>query len=142
MRYNKVVVFILLSLVLVPSLGLAKKIEFDPASNTGGETLLTSITKLTFLRTDRDPATVTFALINTALGLLGFISMLVIIYGGVMWFRSGDNEEHLTKAKGLITGAVIGLILTLGALSLSVLVFNAVKSTTLTTEQTKEESQP
>lgn len=138
MRFNNVIIPLVLSLVFVPLFGLHAEtdtIEFDPAKNTSGGTSLTSLTKITFLSggAKRDPATVAFALINTALGFLGFISMLVIIYGGVLWFRSGENEEHLTKAKSLITGALVGLVLTLGSLSISVLLFNYIQSTTIIT---------
>lgn len=140
MRYSKGIALIMTVFLLAPTVSTAEEIYFDPHAN---DKTLSSTKQFTFLTggEKRDPATVTFSLINTALGMLGFISMLTIMYGGVMWFRSGDNEEHLTKAKGLITGALIGLILAMGALSLSIFLFYAILSPTVTSESTSEETE-
>ncbi|MFA5995659.1 MAG: hypothetical protein WCW27_00125 [Patescibacteria group bacterium] len=118
MRYYKVVLVLLLFAITCS----AQAIDFDPAKNDSG---LTSITKLTFLSggANRDPATIAFSFINMALGFLGFISMVLLLYAGVLWFKAGENEEELTKAKDIIKGALIGLVLALGALSISTLVF-------------------
>ncbi len=115
-------------LLVIP--GLVQAIEFDPAKNNTG---LTTTRALTFLSggAERDPATVTFSLMNTALGFLGVASMMMIAYAGVLWFQAGDNEEHVSKAKQLITGALIGLVLALGSLALSVFIFKVILESTV-----------
>ena len=44
------------------------------------------------------------------LGLSGSLALLAFIYGGIIFLISSGNNEQVTKAKGIITGAVIGLI--------------------------------
>lgn len=49
-------------------------------------------------------------IIQWALGLLGLIAVVFVIFGGIMWMTSAGNEEKITKAKKIITSALIGLI--------------------------------
>lgn len=42
-------------------------------------------------------------------GLVGSLSLLMFIYGGVMFLVSSGSSERVTQAKQIITGAVIGL---------------------------------
>lgn len=48
--------------------------------------------------------------INYGFGILGSIIMCVILLGGVRWMTAGGNEEKLKKGKGIISGALDGLI--------------------------------
>ncbi len=41
------------------------------------------------------------------------LAVIVLIYGGYLYITSTGNPETLGEAKGLITGAIIGLILLL-----------------------------
>lgn len=113
----------LLSIFFLPSLAVAAEtagVEFDPSKNNSK---FTSINALTFLSGAADPVTATVNLINVLLSFLGLISIIMFLYAGIIWFRSGDNEEELKKAKDIIIGTVIGLVLTLGAYSLSYMLF-------------------
>lgn len=58
-------------------------------------------------------------IINVALGLLGVVLLVITIYAGFLWMTAQGNEEQVTKAKGMITNAVIGLIITLAAYSIT-----------------------
>ena len=49
-------------------------------------------------------------LVNTLLYILGAISVLVIIIGGIMYVTSGGNSGSVTKAKNTILYAIVGLI--------------------------------
>ncbi len=113
----------LLGIIFLPGLAAAAgatEINFDPNKNNPK---FTSSKALTYLSGAADPVTVTVNLINVLLSLLGLISIIMFLYAGIVWFRSGDNEEELKKAKDIIVGAIIGLVLTLGAYSLSFAVF-------------------
>ena len=61
--------------------------------------------------------------INWVLGLLGIILTLLILYAGFLWFSAGGNEEKVTKAKGILTNAIIGLVIVMGAYAISYFVF-------------------
>jgi hypothetical protein len=52
-------------------------------------------------------------IINFFLGLMGLVSVAFLIYAGVMMITAGGDEQHLTKAKKIITYAVIGIVIIL-----------------------------
>lgn len=54
-------------------------------------------------------------IIRVALGLIGIVLVVIIIYGGYLWMTAGGNEEQIAKAKKVLINAVIGLIIILSA---------------------------
>ncbi len=54
-------------------------------------------------------------IVNWALTFLGLISVLVIIYGGVLYVTSGGEEEKTQTGKKAIQYAVIGILIILGS---------------------------
>lgn len=60
-------------------------------------------------------------IINFFLGLLGLIAVAFLIYAGVLMVTAGGNEDQVTKARKIITYAVIGIIIIL--LSYTVVTF-------------------
>lgn len=54
-------------------------------------------------------------IIQTVLGLLGTVLLLVIVYAGYSWLASGGNQEKVAIARKWITNAVIGFIIVAGA---------------------------
>ncbi|MFH0956078.1 MAG: hypothetical protein V1801_02615 [Candidatus Falkowbacteria bacterium] len=63
-------------------------------------------------------------IIQTFLGLLGVIFLVLIIYAGYNWMTAQGEEEKVTKAKDTLQRAVIGLIITIGAYAISYFVFS------------------
>ncbi|MBI5072054.1 hypothetical protein HZB93_04190 [Candidatus Falkowbacteria bacterium] len=49
------------------------------------------------------------------LGLVGSLTLLFFIYGGVMFLLAGGKSEMIDKGKKIITNAVIGVAIVLGA---------------------------
>ncbi|PIY96956.1 MAG: hypothetical protein COY66_02175 [Candidatus Kerfeldbacteria bacterium CG_4_10_14_0_8_um_filter_42_10] len=58
-----------------------------------------------------DLQTTVIKIIQWILGLLGLVAVIMILYGGFTWLTSAGNEEKISKAKGVITAAVIGLVI-------------------------------
>ncbi|MBU1612949.1 hypothetical protein KKC87_00765 [Patescibacteria group bacterium] len=56
--------------------------------------------------------------IRAALGLVGIVMVVLIIYAGFLWMTAGGNEEQITRAKKMIINAVIGLAIILSAYSI------------------------
>lgn len=108
-----------------------KYLQFDPADNSTAEVEYATSTYLTFLTGAGNPASISFNLINVALGFLGMLSMFMIAYAGYMWFRGGENEENVQKAKDIIKGALIGLAIALMSLGLSYYVFGLIQAATV-----------
>ncbi|KKQ27556.1 MAG: hypothetical protein US42_C0008G0067 [Candidatus Magasanikbacteria bacterium GW2011_GWC2_37_14] len=60
--------------------------------------------------------------INAALSLVGVIFLVLMVYAGYLWMTARGSEEEITKAKGIIIAAMIGLILVVGAYSITTFV--------------------
>jgi len=63
-------------------------------------------------------------IVRIILGFLGILTVLLILYAGFLWMTSQGNEEQIGKAKGMISAAVIGLVLILAAYSIASFVVN------------------
>lgn len=50
-------------------------------------------------------------ILEVVLSLMGLLLVVLLIIGGFIWTFSGGSEEKVKKAKGLITNAIIGLII-------------------------------
>ncbi len=50
-------------------------------------------------------------LINSLLAILGLIAVGFLIYAGVLMVTAGGNDEQVTKARKIITYAVIGIVI-------------------------------
>jgi len=50
-------------------------------------------------------------IVNFALGFLGFLAVLMVIYGGIMYVTSGGDQEKTEKGKKIIFAAAGGVIL-------------------------------
>lgn len=78
----------------------------------------------------QDPRTVVMRTISYALGFLGVIFILLIIYAGFLWMTAAGNEEKVEKAKKIISRAAIGLAIVLIALAVTYFVFGVILSGT------------
>lgn len=66
-----------------------------------------------------DPRVATANVINIALGLLGIIAVVLIVYAGFRWMTSAGNEEAVSSAKKTLMAAVIGLVIILSAYTIA-----------------------
>lgn len=83
-----------------------------------------------------DPRLIATRVINIVLGVLGTIATILIFYAGFLWMTAAGNEENVTKAKSIMSAAVIGLVIILAAFSISTFfiknVYKAVNNTDYT----------
>ena len=66
-----------------------------------------------------DPRVVIARIIQIALGFLGTIAVVLVIYAGFIWMTSEGQEEKVSKAKKTLSSAVIGLIIILSAFGIT-----------------------
>jgi len=52
-------------------------------------------------------------IIRTALGLLGLLAVIIVLWGGFVWMTAGGNEEKVATAKKILFNGVIGLMIIL-----------------------------
>jgi hypothetical protein len=62
--------------------------------------------------------------IQVALSFLGVIFLILTIYGGFLWMTASGNEEKVKKARKILTAAIIGLIIVIGAYAITTLVMS------------------
>ena len=74
-------------------------------------------------------ATIGFT-INVLLTFVGTIFLALTVYAGLMWMTARENEEKATKAKGTIRTSIIGLVLCIGAYSLTTFILPRITSKT------------
>jgi hypothetical protein len=63
-------------------------------------------------------------LIGIAIGLIGVIFLLLMIYAGYNWMTAQGEEEKVTRAKDTIIRSLIGLIIVIGAYAVWQFVFS------------------
>ena len=74
-------------------------------------------------------ATIGFT-INVLLTFVGTIFLALTVYAGLMWMTARENEEQATKAKGTIRTSIIGLVLCIGAYTLTTFILPRIMSKT------------
>ncbi|OGF26244.1 hypothetical protein A2303_03540 [Candidatus Falkowbacteria bacterium RIFOXYB2_FULL_47_14] len=77
-----------------------------------------------------DPRVIVANVIRIALGFLGVIAVVLIMYGGWLWMTSNGNAAQLEKAKKTLVAAVIGLIIILMSFAIASFVLNSLLSAT------------
>lgn len=60
--------------------------------------------------------------VSAILALMGLIFLILIIYGGITWMTAEGDEGKISKARGTIFHAVIGLIIVLSAYAITAFV--------------------
>jgi len=58
-------------------------------------------------------------IIGTVLGFIGVLFLILMIYAGILWMTSQGNEQQVTKAKGLLINAIVGIIIVFAAYAIT-----------------------
>ena len=69
-------------------------------------------------------------LINVALGFLGVVAVVIILFGGFKWMVAGGNDEKVAEAKRLIIAGIIGLAIILSAYAIASFVIESIVGAT------------
>ncbi len=76
-------------------------------------------------------------LLNTILsyflGFLGFVCVIMVIYGGILYVTSAGNDENVGKAKKILLYAAIGIVIIMVSYALVNTILGAGAGTTTTT---------
>lgn len=62
--------------------------------------------------------------ITAGLSLIGVIFLILMVYGGYIWMTARGDEAEAKRAKGIITMAVIGMIIVIAAYAATTFVVN------------------
>ena len=69
-------------------------------------------------KTDTSIPTLLGKIINSVLGIIGSLALVMFIYGGATWMLSGGNQEKVTKGKQILIWATFGLVIIFTAYAL------------------------
>ncbi len=78
----------------------------------------------------RDPREIVGNLINTGMGFVGIIVVIIVIWAGFKWMTSGGKDEKVTDAKKTLINLVVGLVIMLSAYSIINFVIKALTNAT------------
>lgn len=109
MNIKKTIIFFIAVVVLLPSFVFAQKLKATDAQTQLGE----AVTKTGVV--EQDITVVGGRVLKAALLLVGLVFFIIIFYGGFKWLLARGNEEEITKSKNTVIGAIIGLLIVLGA---------------------------
>lgn len=80
---------------------------------------------------ETDPERIIANVIRVVLGIVGAISLVIIIYGGFMMMISAGNQERVDKGRKALMWAVIGLFVVFGSYGISTAIFNALSGNSI-----------
>lgn len=66
-----------------------------------------------------DPRAITAKVIDVFLGLIGTVAVFLFVYAGYLLITSHGDEGKLTKARQIMTGAIIGILVILLSFSIT-----------------------
>lgn len=127
-KLKKILLFLAFSLsILFPTFSTAQA-----ATSTGFVSELNAQTKAATvasgLGSAQDPRSIAARLIQIFLSLIGILLIIYVVYGGSLIFMSGGSEDKVNEGKGVIRRAIIGLIIILGAYSITILVNSVIQN--------------
>lgn len=123
-------VTVMLSILLYSNPALAyeqKTIELDPGNKLAQNSKLGTMGNI-----EQGGGAVNTAAktINLLLGLLGTLCLALMFYAGYLWLAAEGREEDITKAKGIITGTILGMLVVLASYSFMYFVFRNIINAT------------
>lgn len=79
-------------------------------------------------------------LIKAALGIVGIVFFVLMLYAGFLWMTAQGKADQIGKAKSMIIQAIIGLVIIFGAYTITNFVVNTLISSTSSTSTAASES--
>lgn len=132
----KKIIFVILLVVFIVNLGVVGQISAqDNNSNSNSDTFnlneningqLNNISKIGLPGYDKEQDRITdviFDVIRMVLGTLALIFLILVLIAGFRWMTSAGNEEAITKAKKMISSALIGIVIIFLAYAITAFVF-------------------
>lgn len=123
---KKTIRTVLMGLLLVPVLALGVSVVANPleaSAQIGGG--------LNAAKPNSGPTNLTgtggvfTTIVNVLLFIIGAVSVIMLIYGGIRYTTSGGNANSVTAAKNTIMYAIIGLVIAIFAFAIINWIVNA-----------------
>ncbi|RMD59573.1 DUF2946 domain-containing protein [Candidatus Parcubacteria bacterium] len=116
-----------LFLLIAPQITQAGLLNMQEGFGTdGGDAHIAEVFGVAGGDAPADVKVVVIKIIGVALGFLGIIMVILIMWSGFQWMTAGGNENQISEAKARFKTAVIGLIIILAAFGITQLILSAV----------------
>ncbi len=106
----------------VPSANAPLFLDREGGSQIGGQLDIVAGQSLYQAGRDVTPQEAVFQIIRYALGFVGTVFVVIILYGGFLWMTAGGNEDKLSKAKKFLVNGAIGAGIVFASLSIWIFV--------------------
>jgi len=112
-----------LVLILAVFLFVPIPVQAQDVSGTDAEMNLDAAAGQTVLE-KTDPRIIVGNIIKVALGLLGAVALIIVLYAGFVYMTSGGDAAKIEKAKKWLVNGFIGMVIIFAAYSITVFIFN------------------
>lgn len=120
---KKFLIFILVTVILSGFCNITPVFSIDSFNEAVGKLKTASDwTGLTKKNEEQTLEGQVASIINAGLSMIGVIFLVLMIYGGYIWMAARGDEAEAKKAKGIITMAIIGLVVVIAAYAISTFV--------------------
>jgi len=116
---QKLSIIVALLCVLISPLGALAQNKPQPV--TVGKTGLEDTAGEAGIRTD-DLSSLAGSVVGYGLGILGTVFLILMIVGGIIWMTAAGNDQRITRAKGLLVAAFIGIAIVFFSYAITALV--------------------
>ena len=97
----------------IPQVGIDQEFQKGESVSAGQEVEITKDgKKIKVIRSDLLPKYIR-SIYGYAVGVVGILAAVVLMFGGVLWLTAGGNAERVTNAKSWIGASLTGLVLVL-----------------------------
>ena len=114
----KVIAFLFLVQLIAAPFALAASVQTDNLNKQD-----TALMAQSGLSGNNNLATIISILIQTILGFLGIVFLVLTIMAGFKWMTSAGNDAEIKKAKDSLKNSIIGLLIVIAAYTITYSVF-------------------
>ncbi|MEK7116178.1 MAG: pilin [Patescibacteria group bacterium] len=97
---------------------------------TKGLTLVNTVGSSAGITTSKGLPEIIGSIINVALGFLGIVFLVLLLYAGFLWMTAQGEPKTVDKAKDMLKQAIIGLIIIVAAFAVSNFVLTSLVNVT------------
>ncbi len=116
---NKIFIIFTLSFLLIANVALAQTGITDNNEGNAGITNNSPTTITNPLGSGIEtPQALIGKVINSVLGIVGSLALVMFVYGGLIWMTSSGSSEQVKKGRDILIWAAIGLVIIFSAYGL------------------------
>ncbi|NCD00553.1 hypothetical protein EOL94_00425 [bacterium] len=122
-----IIVFVCTLAILSPAISVSAQAPADQAGNVPTSTEDIHLTNP--LSGVSSPQVLIGRIINSVLGVVGSLALLMFVYGGITWMTSSGSSDKVKKGRDILVWSIIGLaVIFMSYAIVKFVIFDVVKS--------------